>query len=125
MALIEDGELKDALHATIAKQILDGLDSSHRDALLQKSLLAVLKDYSFKSAIEKVAAAKAATVATGMMDSADWSKRVEQAISDGFDDYLIQLRAAIPSAMKKMFNGTSGNYGNCGSVLHCWPDINK
>lgn len=123
MALIDDADLKAALHATIAKQILDGLDTSHRDALLQKSLVDVVKDYSFKNAIEKVAADKAAKVAMVLLDSEEWSQRVEQAICDGFDDFLLQLRAAIPKAMKKAIHGTEGNYGGCGSVLNCWPKL--
>lgn len=123
MALINDAELKDALHATIAKQILDGLDDTHRDALLQKSLIAVVKDYGFKNAIEKVAAEKAAKVAVGLMETDEWSQRVEQAIRDGFDDFLLQLRAAIPKAMKKTFHGTEGNYSSCGGVLNCWPKL--
>ena len=123
MALIEDADLKAVLHATIAKQILDGLDSTHRDALLQKSLVDVVKDYSFRNAIEKVAADKAAKVAIRLMDSDEWSQRVEQAIRDGFEDFLIQLRAAIPEAMRRTFHGKEGSYGGCGSVLNCWPKL--
>jgi hypothetical protein len=123
MALLEDADLRAALHATIAKQILDGLDATHRDALLQKSLVDVVKDYSFKNAIEKVAAEKAATVALGLMQSEEWSQRVEQAIRAGFEDFLGQLRAAIPKAMKKTFHGAEGNYGGCGAVLNCWPKL--
>lgn len=123
MALIDDADLKEALHATIAKQILEGLDATHRDALLEKSLIAVVKDYGFRSAIEKVAADKAAKVAMVLLDSEEWSERVEQTIRDGFEDFLLQLRAAIPDAMRRTFHGKDGQYGGCGSVLNCWPKL--
>ena len=122
-SLIDDGLLKEALHATIAKQILDGLGSEHRDALLQKSLVEVVRDYGFRGAIDKVACEKAAAVAKELMDTQEWNARISQAISDGFEDYLLLLREAIPDVMKKAIHGREGQYGSCGSVLGCWPKV--
>jgi hypothetical protein len=121
MPLLDDEALKAAVHDTIAKQILDGLDVAYRDALLQKALVDVIASYNFTRAVDKVAADKAAATANELLASEEWSARVEQAIRGGFDDFLLQLRAAIPVAMKKAIHGTEGNYGGCGSVLACWP----
>ena len=125
MSLIDDSHLKEAIHSTIAKQILDGLDSTHRDELLQKSITAVVKDYGFRSAIDHVASDKAAAVATELMASEEWTLRIEQAVRDGFEGFLVQLREAVPEALKKTFHGSRGNYGHFGSILSCWPKVSK
>lgn len=121
MALVNEAVVEQAIHATIAKQILEGLDTTSRDAILAKALVDIVKGYNFREAISQVAAAKAAEVATELMATEDWTGRVEQAIRDGFEEYLSQLRAAIPEAMKKTFSGQAGSYGSAGSVLQCWP----
>ena len=119
--MINDETLKEVVHATIAKQILAGLDTTHRDALLQNTLVDVIKDFRFTCAIEKVAAEKASEVAAKLIESEEWTQRVEQAIRDDFEDFLTQLRVAIPEALKQSFHGKQGNYGGCGAVLNCWP----
>ena len=121
MDLIDDKQIQQAIHATVAKSILDGLDTDHRDALLQKSIIATIESYDFRNAVGKVAAEKAAAVAEGMMESEDWSRRIEEAIRAGFDDYLANLRAAIPEALKGMLHGKPGSYPSTGSILSCWP----
>lgn len=121
MSLVTDDALKEALHTTIAKQILEGLDSTHRDKLLQKAMVDVVKSFDFRHAIDKVAAEKAAAVAYRLMESEDWTARVEQTIREGFDEYLQQLRGVLPEAMKRAFHGQSGSYSNAAAILYCWP----
>jgi hypothetical protein len=123
MAKLDDTAIQDAIYATVSKTILEGLSTEHRDALLAKSLVEVIKDYKFQNAIERVAADKAAEVAKQLMETEEWHRRVEEVIRDGFEDYLNHLRVAMQESLKKMFHGTNGTYGSCSPMLHCWPKI--
>lgn len=125
MDLLDDKQIQQAIHATVAKSILDGLNTEHRDAILQKSIIDTIDSYDFRHAIGKVAAQKAAVVAESMMESEEWTRRIEEAIRAGFDDYLANLRAAIPEALKEMLHGKPGSYASAGDILSCWPDKTK
>lgn len=125
MDILNDKQIQQAIHATVAKSILDGLDTEHRNALLQKSIVATIEGYDFRNAVGKVAAEKAAAVAERMMESEAWTERIEQAIRGGFDDYLANLREAIPDALGTMLHGKPGSYASAGSILSCWPDKTK
>lgn len=125
MDLLDDKQIKEAIHATVAKSILAGLDSEHRDALLQKSIVATIDSYDFRNAVSKVAAEKAAAVAKSMMESEDWTQRIEEAIRAGFEDYLTNLREAIPDAIKAMLHGKSSTYSSSADILRCWPEKAK
>lgn len=125
MDVLDDKKITEALHAVVAKSILEGLDTEHRDALLQRSIAETIAKWDFRDAVSKVAAQKAADAAKEMMKSEDWTRRVEQAIRDGFDDYLKNLRAAIPEALTGMLHGKSGTYPSVGSILSCWPQNPK
>ena len=122
MDILDDKQITEAIHSTVAKTILDGLSTEHRDALLQKSIIAVIDSYDFRNAVSKVAAEKAAAVAAGMMQSEEWTSRIEGAIRAGFEDYLTNLRAAIPDVVKVALHGRSGSYASAGSILSCWPE---
>ena len=125
MDLLDNKQIKAAIHATVAKSILDGLDTKIRDALLQKSIVDTIDSYDFRNAVSKVAAEKAAAVAEKMMESEEWTSRIEEAVRAGFDDYLSNLRAAIPDAIKAMLHGKSGSYSSAADILRCWPDKAK
>ena len=125
MDLLDDKQIQQAIHATVAKTILDGLDTEHRDALLQKSIVATIDGYDFRNAVSKVAAEKAAAVAEKRMQSEEWTRRIEEAIRGGFDDYLTNLRAAIPGALAAMLHGKPGSYASAADILRCWPEKTK
>lgn len=122
MAILKDEELRQVVYSTIAKQILDGLDQSHRDAILQESIADALGDYKFRNAVNEVVADKATKVAKKLVESDDWTARIEQAIRDGFDDYLVNLRTASQTMLKDAFHGKTSSYGGShASIVNCWP----
>jgi hypothetical protein len=123
--MMNDEQVEAAIYATIAKHILDGLNSNHRDTLLQTAIANTIKSYDFRNAIDKVAAGRAAEVAAEMMKSDEWEERIRLAIEAGFTDYLLNLQKAIPAAMQKMMHGKDGGtYGTCAAeLLRCWPKI--
>lgn len=122
--MLNDETLKAAIHATVAKQIIEGLGTEARDALLLKSMTAALTDYTFRNAVEKVVAEEAMKVAAQVVQSDEWHRRITEAIKAGFDDYLINLRAATQRMAQEMMHGTQGvdAYSRWpGKVLGQWP----
>jgi len=115
--------ISDAVHASIAKTVLEGLDTDARDAILQKSIAAVIGDYKFRSSIEDVVAAKAGRVVAELVESEDWESRITGAIQRGFDDYLSNLRSAIPGVIALSLHGKDGDgYSKqVAAILGRWP----
>ena len=112
-----------AVHASIAKTILEGLDTSARDAILQKSIASALKDYTFRSSVETVVAAKAAKVVAELVETDEWDTRITETIKAGFEDYLANLKAAIPGVITLSLHGKDGGGYSSQSahILKCWP----
>lgn len=121
---ITDQSVKDALHASIAKTILEGINQEQRDALLQKSIEEVLKDYSFKKAINEVIAEQAVAAAREIISQPEWKDRITSAIIAGFNNYLVHLSAAAEKSLQQMFHGTQGTdvyTRNAGDILKFFP----
>jgi len=118
-----DEQVAEAVRATIAQQILASIDTTARDAILAKSIREAITDYTFKHAIEKAAADKAAEVVKELLASESWTIKIRQTILNGFDDYLKNLRAALPAALIKMLHGdNSSSYDrSAGHILAVWP----
>ena len=119
---MNDERIKEAIHAVIAKTILEGIDTEARDALLQKSITDAISDYSFRVAIEKVVAEKAKAVVSEMVETEEWTLAIEGAIRAGFDGYIRNLRIATEKLLKVQFHGKDGSYASSGNVLRCWPE---
>ena len=124
-SFMKDEEVKEVVFATIAKQILEGLNTETRDVILQKTLIEVIKDYKFKNAIKEVAAEKATVIAERLMNEPEWIQQVETTIKAGMVDYLRQLRLATVEMLKVAYNGSTdrGSYyaEHCGTILNVWP----
>lgn len=120
---LDDKQLKDAVYSVVAKQVLEGLSTEARDAILQKGISEAISDYSFRKAVEEVASAKAAEVAREIMSTDDWRTQIEMVIRAGIEDYLAGLRQAIPAALLECFHGEDGKYPKSGKVLGKWPKI--
>lgn len=119
--MIDNESLNAAIHATIAKQILEGLGTEARDALVLKAMTRTLSDYSFASAVNKVVSDKAARVVAELVESDEWTRRITDTVREGFEGYLISLRAAVTEEVKEMMHGRQGSYGSAGRVLGNWP----
>lgn len=122
---ITDESVKEAIHATIAKQILDGLDTSARDAILQKSIREALTDWKFRGAVQDVVNDKASEVAAELVNSPEWSARIKDTISRGFDDYLESLRVAMQNTLREAMHGKGGSntYDRFpAKILAHWPE---
>lgn len=124
---LNDQTIQEAIQATIAKEILAGLNTSIRDALLQKSIAKTIGDYTFRDAVGKVVAAKAAEIATKLIASEEWEKRIEQAIRDGFDLYVANLTTVSHSVLLAAFHGDKDGYSHRGParLLDTWPQTPK
>lgn len=119
--MLDDEALKTAIHATVARQILEGLGTEARDALIVQSMTKVLTDYRFLSAVNEVVSDKAKRVAAELVESEDWDGRIRTTIRAGFDDYLVSLRMATTEMLKESMHGREGTYGSPGRVLGHWP----
>jgi hypothetical protein len=120
--------IQEAIHTSVAKAILEGLDTSARDAILQKSISKALGDYQFRHAVENVVADKAKAVAAELVESEEWTQRIEEAIRAGFEDYVKDLRKATSKVMAMALNGEEGeSYSSqrAGALLKCWPKGSK
>lgn len=117
--------IKEAIHASIAKAILDGLDTEARDAILQKSISSSIGDYKFRHGVEEVVAEKAKQVVAELVESYEWENKITEAIRAGFDDYLANLRSAIPGVLALAMHGRDGDgYSRqTAAILKCWPSI--
>lgn len=120
---MNEAAITEAVHASIAKTILEGLDTEARDAILQKSITAAIGDYKFRHSIEEVVASKASRVVAELVESEDWESRITEAIRSGFEDYLNNLRAAIPGVIALSLHGKNGDgYSKqVAAILGRWP----
>lgn len=121
-----EAAVRDAIHATIAKTILKSLDDDIRHDLIEAAIVKVIDSYDFRNGVDKVVAQRASEIATGLAQSDDWSKRIEETIRSGFEDYLEKLRSLVPRVLATTFHGDmSQGHGN-GSPAHsllrgAWP----
>lgn len=123
-----DEQVAEAVRLTIAEKILASLDTSARDAILAKSITEAITTYDFRRQIEKVAADRAVQVVSELLKTEDWTIKIRQAIVGGFEDYLKNLRAALPETLKRMLHGKDGSSSydrSAGSILADWPVNNK
>lgn len=114
-----------AVHASIAKTILEGLDTSARDAILQKSIAKALSDYTFQHGVQEVVADKARRVVAELVESDEWESRITETIRSGFEDYLKNLRSAIPGVLALSLHGKEGDgYSKqVAAILGQWPKM--
>lgn len=120
---MDNKSITEAVHASIAKTILDGLDTDARDAILQKSIADSIGGYTFRNEVEKVVADKARRVVTELVESDEWETKITEAIRAGLDDYLSNLRAAVPGVIALSLHGKDGDgYSKqTAAILRCWP----
>lgn len=112
-------ETRAAVHALLAKQILEGLGAEHRDAILAASITKALAGYDFHNAIQKVVAAEAEKVVTEMLAGNYWQGRLRESVLSALQHYLNQLPGAVLAAVTETMHGEqrSGGYDRCGTVL--------
>lgn len=101
-------ETRHAVTQVIAKQILDGLEPSHRDEILGKSICSALKDWKITSAVQEAVSEKATLVAKIMVNEPKFAQAITDAVHNGVLDFLKDLREAVEDGMVKMLVGTKG-----------------
>lgn len=104
-------DVKEAIRQTIAKQILDNLNTDARDALVLESMEKVLETFDVQHAIRSAAAERALEIARELYKTEEWSKKIADEIRQGFQDYLNQMRKQLTAGMIKFMHGTGENYG--------------
>lgn len=110
-------DIQRAIHAQIAAGILAGLTPEHRDAVLQRSVEVVLKDWSFKRAVEEAVVAEGRRAAEAMLAQPAWKHEIAEAVRQGAVEFVERLRAAIPGLLIEAFAGTDGSYQRAGKLL--------
>jgi hypothetical protein len=120
MSMLDDERIKAAINAAVAKQIIESISPEARDAVIMKSMLRVLEEYDFRSNIRDVMVEKAKTIAERLIETEQWSERVEAAVRVGFERMLVKLSSATEEALKRAICGTPGRYPTAGLVLSCW-----
>ena len=115
----------EAMSQVIAKQILDGLDTDKRDALLQKSIEAVIKDYSFRRAIEETVCEKATEKARELMNTEKFSILVSTAISEGANEFIRDLREAMSAGMSRLLVGDKDGGSSHGLILEALNKVRR
>lgn len=119
---MDDKLITEAVHASIAKSVLESLDTEVRDAILQKSIVEAIGDFRFRSRVDEVVAEKAGRVVSELVEPEEWSARITAAIQAGFEDYLKNLRQAIPGVLGLALHGKEGDYDRrTAAILRCWP----
>ena len=116
--------VKEAMYSSIAKTILEGVDTTARDAIIQRSIESALKDYQFKQAVEKVAAKRAEEIAEELLKGPEWTALIQEAIRRGFNNYLINLERAVSGSLIEMLHGVASTdtYKSRGAYLLAkWP----
>jgi dTDP-4-dehydrorhamnose reductase len=88
--------VKAAITTTIARQILEALDSGHRDAILTESIEKALTQYDFHRAVQDVVAQRAQEIARDMVQSEEWTAKIREAALRSFDAYLTKIVAVYP-----------------------------
>lgn len=124
MPIINDEGVVQAIHATIAKQILEALGTEHRNAILQEAITRSLRDWKTIHEVEKVVALRAAEVAAQLCRTEDWTARIEAAIQEGFTEYLENLKKASQKMLMSLYQGSEGSnsYSRApGTILAQWP----
>lgn len=114
-----------AIHATVAREILNGLDTDARDALLHKSIVEALTDYSFRKAVGEVVSAKAVQIAAELVETEEWQTAIRERIKCGFEKYLSQLDQGMSKGFKRLLHGNSGSNSydrNPAMILSDWPE---
>jgi macrodomain Ter protein organizer (MatP/YcbG family) len=89
---IEDAAIRDAVVTAIAAQVLQTIDSAHRDTILRQAIETALKSWDFSSAVQKAVATQAAETATRLCATEEWGLRIEATIKDAFETYLRALK---------------------------------
>ena len=107
--MITDKEVNEAVLASISKQILEGLNTSARDAILAKSISAALTDYSFKEAIKNTVAQKAIEAAEIILKSDKMRDEIIDAVEVGIESLMKKLPEAVELALIEAILGIEGN----------------
>jgi len=98
-------EIKSAVRDTIAAQILEGLDTETRDALLQEAIVKTIGSWEIRSEIRDVIAEKARERAAEIMATDAYAKKLARAVKQGCEDCLKTLRASTCEAVSELFVG--------------------
>ena len=104
-----DADIQAAVRDTVAAQILEGLGTEARDALLQKSIVEAIGNWEVQAAIRDVVADKATAAAAEMLASVKFEKQIMAAVKKGGDDCLKILRVAVCKAQSEAFIGPAGD----------------
>ena len=103
---IDNAVIEKAITNQIAEQILKGIETEHRDELLKKSIVEALTHYKFSYGIAEVVSERAKEIVAEMVKTDDWSNRIEQAIREGFEQYIINLKDATQRVLMEGMHGT-------------------
>jgi hypothetical protein len=109
--MLDNEQIQQAIRTTIAAEILKGIDTDARNALLQASITKTLTEYSFSTAISKIVCARAEEVAGDMVKSGAASAEITAAVRKGMDLFIARLPEAVCKALTEAFAGESGTYG--------------
>lgn len=121
---VSQTDLNNAIQAVIAKEILNNLDSTHREAILQHTLEKVLGSYTFESAIRDVIQEKAIEAAAILAETQHWKTQIHDAVTKGFQKYLSKLQPLIETTLVQAFHGkkSDNHYSNePSSIATKWP----
>jgi hypothetical protein len=120
---IDDSKVGDAVVQMIAQQIIAGLNEEAQAAILRKGIQSALKDYSFRSAVEKAVASKAQEIVGELLSEGSAHLAVLRLrTAQGVDSLLDQLPAAVASTLRdSIFGNPKESYGQ--SRIHKYLKI--
>ena len=119
---MNDETLKEAIRTPVARDILDAMSPETVTALLEKSIVEVIKSFRVTNAIADAAAERANAIAKELMERDEWKKRVEETIQGRFEQYLERLRTATDAMLKKAFHGRNEYPESAAVILRHWPE---
>lgn len=118
--MIDKDSIHEAVMKLMAKEILEKIQTEHRDAILTKSITKALSDWAVEHEIQKAIADRATAVVNEMLQEPHWKDKIVSKVLEGLNKYTDTLPDAIQSCLIEAFHGKRGDSTydvNCGGIL--------
>lgn len=100
----------DTINANIAKTVFDSIDENVRNAILEKAIAKAIDNIHARIKIDDIVANKVGEVVTTLLKSDDWQRRIIESLESGFNDYVANLREAMPNVLAEIIHGKDGPF---------------
>jgi hypothetical protein len=118
---MDEIKLKDAIYATVAKEIFLNLTEEQRSAVLTDAIAKALKAWDFEHMVKKAIMEEGDRQLKELMQEPKWKQAIHDQIMVGLSKYLQQLPRAVHSSMVQMMHGDLDAHYSKAAILNHWP----